>query len=133
MIITMITVGVMEMTINEVIDMITVGYSFVTTSWSVNVLRVVSVTLVVWCTNVGVGFRHFNDVFLDLVFTTGMMKVTVVQIVHMAIVINGRVTTIWSVLVFMGFVLCTVHVSLSIDDNKNHTTINQLSKCLSNK
>jgi hypothetical protein len=48
--------------------------------------------------------------FLDLVFTTGVMKVPLVQVVYMTIVLDGRVTTTWSVLVFMGFVLCAVHV-----------------------
>ncbi len=109
-IITMVTVGVMEVSLHQIVDMVAMGHSFVTTTWTVNVVWVVPVALVIWCTHVRVGFGHFDNMFLDLVFTTGVMKVTLVQVVYMTIVLDGRVTTTWSVLVFMSFVLCAVHV-----------------------
>jgi hypothetical protein len=47
-VITMISMWMMEMTINKIVDVITVGNLFVTAVWTVNMIGFVSRTLVFW-------------------------------------------------------------------------------------
>ena len=54
-IITVVTVGVMQMTVHQIVDVVTVRNRFVATAWAVNVVRVMTRAFVFGCAGVRVG------------------------------------------------------------------------------
>ena len=59
MIITVIAVRMVQVTVDQVIDVITVRYSFVPASRTVNVIRIVTATRVGGCASVRIGLADF--------------------------------------------------------------------------
>ncbi len=78
MVITVITVRVMQMSIDQVIDVIAVGDWLVTTAWTVNVIGVMAAALVCRCAAAGIGLTHFDVVFHHRSVLGHVMQVSVV-------------------------------------------------------
>ena len=89
-------VGVVEMTVDEVVDMIAMGDGFVAAVGSVNVIGAMAGAVVTGSTIVGVIFGYCKGVFV-VVITVMAMEVTVVKEVDVAVVENGGVSAAWPV------------------------------------
>lgn len=62
MVITVITVRVMQMSIDQVIDVIAVRDRFVAAARAVDMIGVMTTALMCWCAGVRIGFAHFDFV-----------------------------------------------------------------------
>jgi len=103
MIIAMVTVRVMQVPCHQVVDMIAVGYGGMTTVLTVNVSFFMATTVVLRSAIVRVGGTHFQDVLIDMV-TMHMVEMTIMQVIGVAVVNDGNMTTIRPVLMAMTFV-----------------------------
>ena len=100
MIITVISVRMMQMTIHQIVYMISVWNLFMAAVWTVNMIWIVSSTSVVWRARTGVCRSDLDSMFVDVI-AMGMMEMSIVKIVHMVSVLNRRMATSWTVNVFM--------------------------------
>lgn len=62
MVITVITVRVMQMSIDQVIDVIAVGNRFVAAARAMDMIGVMATALMCWCAGIRIGFAHFDFV-----------------------------------------------------------------------
>jgi len=62
MVIAVITVRVMQMSIDQVIDVIAVGNRFVAAARAMDVIGVMATALMCWCAGIRIGFAHFDFV-----------------------------------------------------------------------
>jgi len=104
MIIAMVAVRVMKMSLHQVVHMIAMRHSFVATSRSMRMALVVCAAAMLGCAPVGICWRHFNLMFVDVI-AMYMMQMPVVQVVNVAFVADSRVTAIGSVKVRMTTML----------------------------
>lgn len=84
-------VGVVQMPIHQIANMISVGNRWVPASRAMNVVRVVPAAVVPFGASVGIGAADFNHVFVDMV-AMRVMKVTIMKIVDMTIMLDGNMT-----------------------------------------
>ena len=90
--------GMVEVAIHQVIDVIPVGYCLVSAVHAVNMRLIMSGTAVGWCAFLRIHRVHLNAVVVHGTIVQ-VMQVAIVQIVRMAIVFQGRMATIGAVLV----------------------------------
>ncbi len=62
MVIAVITVRVMQMSIDQVIDVIAVGNRFVAAARAMDMIGVMATALMCWCAGIRIGFAHFDFV-----------------------------------------------------------------------
>ena len=108
-VVTVLAVRVMQVSVHQVIDVITVRYRRMPTVRAVDVICVVALAVVSHAA-VGVGARDLDGVFVVVVFM-GAVKVPVVQVPHMVSVLDGNVATVRAVLVRVVLVDIVCHVS----------------------
>jgi hypothetical protein len=84
-------------TLDEVIDVIAVRHGLVPAAGAVNVTLLVGSAIVLRRTAVGILRSHIQDVLVDVV-PVDVVQMPVVQIVHMTVVLNGRVAAVGAVL-----------------------------------
>src|SRR5690348_6858123 len=90
----------MKVTADAVIYMIAMGNRFVTAARAVDMARVMAAALMVRRATVGVGAGHLQHVLIDMTFVR-VVKVTVVQIVHVAAMAHSGVAARRPMLVIM--------------------------------
>jgi hypothetical protein len=98
-IVTVITMRMMQMAVDQIIDVVTVWYRFVTAAWTVYVIGVVASTLMCRSTSVWVGFTHFNLMFFNLAVLANVMQVPIVQVIDMPGMFDPGVFAVRTVLV----------------------------------
>ena len=101
MIIAVITVRMVKMPIDEIVDVISVRYRFVSTARTVYVIGIVSPADVIGCAVGRIGVADFQRVLFDLAVRADVMHVTVVQIVNVVAVLDTGVFTVRAVLVIV--------------------------------
>ena len=114
MIVAVIAMWMMQMSVDEIVDVIAMRDLLVPASRSVHVGRVVSGARVLRGATVGVGRGKLNHMLIDVI-TMHVMKVSVVQIVDMIIVANRGMATVHAMYVWVICMLRIVadcHVSL---------------------
>lgn len=84
----MAVVRVMKMAIDQVINMVPMRHSFMSTVRSMNMILQMTGALVLRRAVLGVGRCYTNDMFIDVV-PMGMVQMTLVQIVDMVIMHNA--------------------------------------------
>ncbi|WP_290783870.1 hypothetical protein [Halomonas sp.] len=99
-IVTVIPMGVMEVAIHQVIDVITVGDRLMATPGAVDMVGVMALTLMLRGAAVRIGITDADHVFVDMVLVR-VMKMAVMQIVDVAIVLDGGVTAAWTMFVIV--------------------------------
>ena len=104
MVVAVVAVLVMQTAVDDVVDVIAVRYSFVATTFAVNV----AVAGVNRMAAVRVGFIDAQSM-LVVVAVVFMVQVTVVQIIDVAFVFDGSVAAVCAVNVVMMFVGFTGH------------------------
>ena len=102
-------VGMVQMAVDEIVDVISVGDGFVAAAWTVDVVLVVSSAAVLRGARAWVGVGHLDHVVIDA-FTFRMMEMPIVQIVDVVAVLNGHVATVLPVLVVVIFAV-VIHCS----------------------
>jgi hypothetical protein len=110
-IVAVVTVRVVQVAADEVVDVVTVRHGLVSAFGSVRVLVVVVGAVVVGGAISGVAVADRDCVALDGAAVV-IVKLAVVQIVDVVLVAYGRVTAVGAVLVFV----VVAHVSPSPDD-----------------
>ena len=101
MIITVITMRMMQVTIDKIIDMVAVRNGFVPTTGAVHVTFLVSAAFVAGRAAIGICVGDFDAMLDDLAILGDVMQVPVVQVVDVITVLDPGVLTIRSVLVVM--------------------------------
>ena len=101
-------VGMVEMAVDEIANMIAVGDRFVAATRAVDVVGVVAVAVVSVGAFGGVVVADGQGV-LVVVVVVGMVEVAVVQVVDVVVVADRRMTAVRSVLMVVLFVLFTAH------------------------
>jgi hypothetical protein len=99
----MIAMRVVEVTIHQVVRVITMGNPLVPTARPVPMLVVVVVTAMLGRALTGVRRIHLDPVFIHVI-PVWMMQVPIVQEIRMAVVTDRGVPTVWSVLVIVTLV-----------------------------
>jgi hypothetical protein len=97
MIIAMIAMGMVQMPIHQIVDVVAVRNRLVTASGAVLVARRVPLAAVLGCAAIGVLRRHFDHVLVDMV-AVWMVQMPVVQKIHVVAMADGRMTAAGPVL-----------------------------------
>lgn len=108
MIVAVITMRVVKMSVDEVINVVAVWNWFVPTPRTMNMIRIMATALMGWCAGVRIGFAHFDFVFDNRSVLSHVVQVTVMQVVNMPVVLDTGVFAVRPVLVIMIFV-CMAH------------------------
>ena len=106
MVVAVVAVGVVEMAIDQIVDMVAVGHSFVPAARAMLVRAVVATAAVVWGAGCRIVCIDTQCMFVG-VPVVRVMQMTVVQIVDMAIVFHRGMATIGA----MGMVVVGVGVA----------------------
>lgn len=89
-------VRVMQVTTHQIIDVFSMGDAFMTAVLSMHVARLVPIAVVLWCALVLICSACRQGMFVGVV-SMDVMHVPVVEIVRMALVLDGRVSTVRAV------------------------------------
>ena len=106
-------VRMVQMAIHQVIDVIAVRHGWVTATGSVYVIGAVAAAGVPAGATVWIGCGDVDAVFFDVACGGLVMKVAIMQIIHMVSVLDGRVSTSWTVDMVVVFVVVS-HSDVSL-------------------
>jgi hypothetical protein len=116
-VVAVIAVRMVQVTVDEIIDVVPMRYGFVTARRAVDVARVMAATIVIRCTLVGILRIDRERMLVDMI-AVHMMQMTVVQIVDVIVVLDCRMPTVRTVLMVvvgvMRFVAGGAHAVLLI-------------------
>jgi len=101
MIVTVGTMGMVQVPTYQIIKVIPVRCAFMPAVWTVTMFAIVPVAIMVGSAAVRVGATHGNGVLIDVVLM-GVVQVTIMKIVCMPIVSHGSVPAIGAVQVRVG-------------------------------
>ncbi len=110
MVVAVVSVGVVEVTVDEVVDVVAVGHGLVSAAGAVDVTVLVAGALVFGGAGGRVAFAHLDHVLVDVV-AVGVMEVAVVEVIHVITVLDGDVAAIGPVDVVVVLMLVAVHRS----------------------
>ena len=100
MVVAVVAVRMVEMTVDEIVDVIAVRHRFMAASRTVNMARLMAAA--VSGTHIGIGRAYFEPVFVHMI-TVRVMQVAVVQIVDVIVMHDRRVAACRSVpMIVMG-------------------------------
>jgi len=118
----MIAVGMVEVAIDEIIDMIAVGNGLVPAIGTVDMAIVVGSLVVMIPATSRVGVCHRYDMLFDFTVAFLMMEVPIMKVIDMVAMPNSGVPAVSSVLVIMigvGFARSIAHVRSNISGPRN--------------
>ena len=121
MIIAVIAVWMMEVSIDEIVDVIAVGNRFVTTAGSMDVSIFVAGLVVMILTAIRVGFGHRDDVLFDYSVGFLVMEVAVVEIVDVITMFEcgmAAVSTVLVIMVGVDFAIGVAHNTYTKRDSR---------------
>jgi len=98
-IIAVIAMRMMQMPVNEIVHMITVGHRLMSTIGSVLMARFMPAAIVCGSAGLGIFLRDRDAMFLDLPILALMMQMPVVEVVRVAVVLNRGVPAVGAMLV----------------------------------
>ena len=108
MVVAVVAVWVMQVTIDEVVDVVAVRDGFVATVWAVDMVAGVGVALMFGGAVRGICRAHFKGVLIHVVIVH-VMQVAVVEIVDVASVLDGRMSAAFA----MKMVVCSVFFAVA--------------------
>ena len=103
-VITVIAVGMMQVTVDQVVDVIAVRYRLMTASGAVHMVRGMGAACVSGCTRVRIHVADFHNMFLDFAVLANMMQMPVVQVVDVITVLDSGVFAVRAMRVIVVFV-----------------------------
>ena len=96
----------MEVSTNEIVNVVPVRHWFMSAAGTVSVLVIVTFTLMVRCASTRIEVAYRNRMFVDVALMD-MMQVPIVQVVSMAVVRHGCMSTAGAVGVTVSGVFFT--------------------------
>ena len=108
-VVAVVPVRVMEMTVDEIVDVVAVGHRLVSAAGAVDMALLVTGASVLGGAGGRIPLAHLDHVLVHVV-AVGVVEVAVVEIVHMVTVLDGDVAATGAVDVFVVLVLVAVHV-----------------------
>ena len=93
----------MEVTVHEVVDVVSVRDSLVSAAWAMDMVGIMAAAGMRRRAVVGVGRGHLNHVLVDVAIVR-VMQVAVMQVVDVTVVLDGLVSAAWAVDVIVGLV-----------------------------
>ncbi len=96
MVVAVVTVGMMEVSVDQVVDMVSMGDGFVFAAGTVDMTRIMTRATMVGGAAVGVDVGDRDHVFIDVV-AVGVMEVSIMEIINMAVVHDGCMSAARSV------------------------------------
>jgi hypothetical protein len=97
-IVTVGAMGMVQVAINQIVDVIPVGYCLMAAIYAVNVRPIMTGTFVAWR-----AFLRIRRVYIDAVvvhsIAMGMVQVAIVKVVNVAIVLHSGMATVRAMLV----------------------------------
>ena len=100
MIITVVAVGMVQMTVDKIIHMVAMRNCFVTAARPMNVSSIMSGAAMVGRATIRIPVTHFNPMLVDMIGMR-MMKMAVVEIIHVVAMPDGNVAAAGSVRVIV--------------------------------
>jgi hypothetical protein len=98
MVVAVVAMRMVQMSVDQVVDVIAVWHRLVSAAWTVHMMRVVPAAPVLGRAPIGIGRRHLYRVLIDVI-AVHMMQMAVVEVVHMVAMANGRMPAPGTVLV----------------------------------
>jgi hypothetical protein len=92
-IITVAAVGMVQVTVDEIVHMVAMRDRFMAAARAMDVSSIMSRAAMVGRATIRILVAHFNPVFIHMV-RVRMVKMTIVEIIHMAAVPDGNMTAI---------------------------------------
>lgn len=117
MVVTVPVVRVMKMAVDEIADMVSMRHGRVTTVGAVYVIWSVAAAIVPLRARVGV-FAVYRNLMLIHVVAMGVMEMAIMQVIDVAIMLNGNMTATRSVYVsVVGVNLTIAHTKCPVPTN----------------
>jgi hypothetical protein len=91
-IIAMIAVGMMQASIDQIVDMIPMRHRLMTAAGPMPMLGIMSAGTMLWAAAIRIGVGHLDHVLIDTPVMR-MMEMAMVQIIDVAVVANRNVAT----------------------------------------
>lgn len=107
----MIAMGVMQVAIHQIVNMVAVWDGLMPTPRAMNVIRCMSCAGVVWRAHIRIGVRHLYLVLINMILVR-MMQVAIVQIINVTVVLNSRMATVWAMLMRVMLMDIAAHLGL---------------------
>jgi hypothetical protein len=107
----MVAVRVVEVTLDNVVHVVSVGNRLVPTSSAVLVIRAVGAAVMIGSARARIPSAHFQPVVVD-VSLVRMMQVALVKVIRMTVVFDGRVSAVGPVLMCVRVDDFMLHTSL---------------------
>lgn len=108
-VVAVVAVGVMEVAVDEVVDVVAVGHGLVSAAGAVNMALLVTGAPVFRGASGRVRLVHLDHVLVNVV-SVGVVEVAVVEVVHVVPVLDGDVAALGAVDVVVVLVLVAVHI-----------------------
>jgi len=112
-VVAVVAVGVVQVSVDEVVDVIAVGHRLVAAAVLVDVRGIVSTAGVIRRAQFRIGSRDFQAVFENCAIGGLMVQVPVVEVVGVPIVSDGRVAAVGAMLVIVIVVRVRGHCEFS--------------------
>ena len=96
MVVAVLSMRVVEMTVDNVVYVVPMRNRFVSAAGTMNMISFVSLTGVLRCTVRWILGTDLKGMLIHMV-SVGMVEVTIVEIVGVAVVLNGCMSAVWSV------------------------------------
>ncbi|EWH01424.1 hypothetical protein Q427_14160 [Halomonas sp. BC04] len=100
MVVAVIPMGMVQMAIHQVVDMVAVGHRLMAAPGTVDMVWVMPLALVARRAAIRVGVTDLDHMLVDMILM-GMMQMPIVKVVDMAVVFDSRVAAARAVLVIM--------------------------------
>lgn len=104
MVVTVVPVRMVQATIDQVVDMVTVWHRFVAATGSMDVTGFLAITLKSRRALLGVGLADLDRVLDDGAILRDVVEMAIVEIIDVVAMLNRRVATARTVLMFVVFV-----------------------------
>jgi hypothetical protein len=117
-IIAVIAVRMMQVTADQIVDVIAVRHLFMATILAVHMSLDVLATRMLGRAGGGIGLRHIEGVFIDMI-AMHMVQMTIVEIVGVALVLDGGVPAVTAVLMGVPIVFGAVLHRIGLPSGKS--------------
>ena len=102
MVVAVVSVRMVKVPVDEVVDVIAVPQLRMAAVWSVNVARSVPTAVVLRRASIRVLGRYLEDAFVNVV-AVYVVQMPIVEVIDVIVMLDGEMTTSWSVLVLVIF------------------------------
>jgi hypothetical protein len=95
-IIAVIAMGMMQMTVDQVVDVVAMRHRLMSAAGAMDVARGMAGAAVIRRASIGISLGNLDHMLVDVI-PVHVVEVTIMEIVHMAVVADGRMTAAFAV------------------------------------